>query len=282
VVRGFGLSVEEQEQVWQLWGTGKSLSAVARAMGRHVTQVRRYVESMGGRRPARRRRANGCLSVGEREEISRGLACGESCRQIAAGIARSHTTISREVARNGGRDGYRARNADLGAWQRARRPKPSKLACNALLRAIVEDKLELKWSPEQIAAWLRRAYPEDEAMRISHETIHLSLFVQSRGALRHELTRQRRSGHAIRRPQGRPAPTGRGQITGKLLISERPAEAEDRAVPGHWEGDLLLGRAICCSAHAHRRSRRSSSVPAASRSSSRCPTATRPVRSVSR
>jgi IS30 family transposase len=125
------------------------------------------------------------------------------------------------------------------AWQRA--PKPAKLATNALLRAIVESKLELKWSPEQIAAWLPRAYPEDEAMRISHETIYLSLFVQSRGALRHEPTRQLRSGHAIRRPHGRPAPTGRGQITGKLLISERPAEVEDRAVPGHWEGDLLLG-----------------------------------------
>jgi IS30 family transposase len=127
------------------------------------------------------------------------------------------------------------------AWRRARRPKPAKLASNTLLRAIVEEKLELKWSPEQIAGWLRRIYPEDEAMRISHETIYLSLFVQSRGALRHELTRQLRSGHAIRRPQGRPQPTGRGQITGKLLISERPAEVEDRAVPGHWEGDLLMG-----------------------------------------
>ena len=240
-VRGFGLSADEQEQVWQLWGTGKSLSAVARAMGRHVTQVRRYVESTGGRRPVCRRRSSGCLSAGEREEISRGLACGESCRQIAAGIARSHTTISREVRQNGGRGGYRARDADRMAWQRARRPKPSKLASNAVLRAIVEAKLELKWSPEQIAGWLQGAYPDDEAMRISHETIYLSLFVQSRGALRHELTRQLRSGHAIRRPQGRPAPTGRGQITGKLLISERPADVEDRAVPGHWEGDLLMG-----------------------------------------
>jgi IS30 family transposase len=241
VGRGFGLSAEEQEQVWVLWGAGRSLSAVARAMGRHVTQVRRYVESTGGRRPVSRRRASGCLSAGEREEISRGLACGDSCRQIAAGMCRSHTTISREVKRNGGRDGYRAQDADRVAWQRARRPKPSKLAGNLVLRAIVEDKLELKWSPEQIAAWLARAYPEDEAMRISHETIYLSLFVQSRGALRHELTRQLRSGHAIRRPQGRPAPTGRGQITSKLLISQRPAEADDRAVPGHWEGDLLMG-----------------------------------------
>ena len=241
MVRGFGLSADEQEQVWQLWGTGKSLSAVARAMGRHVTQVRRYVEATGGRRPACRQRSSGCLSAGEREEISRGLACGVTCRQIAVRIGRCHTTVSREVRNNGGKDGYRAGDADRMAWQRARRPKPAKLATNAVLRAIVESKLELKWSPEQIAAWLPRAYPEDEAMRISHETIYLSLFVQSRGALRHELTRQLRSGHAIRRPHGRPVPTGRGQITGMLLISERPAEVDDRAVPGHWEGDLLMG-----------------------------------------
>jgi IS30 family transposase len=241
VERGFGLSAVEQERVWELWGTGKSLTAVARAMGRHVTQVRRYVEWTGGRRPVGRRRASGCLSAAEREEISRGLAGDESCREIAVRVGRSHTTISREVRRNGGRDGYRAQAAERCAWERARRPKPAKLATNALLRAIVEGKLELKWSPEQIAGWLARTYPDDEAMRISHETIYLSLFVQSRGALRHELTRQLRSGHAIRRPQGRALPTGRGQINGMLLISERPAEAQDRAVPGHWEGDLLLG-----------------------------------------
>ena len=241
LVRGFGLSEQEQERVWVLWGSGRSLSAVARAMGRHVTQVRRYVEASGGRRPACRRRAGRCLSAGEREEISRGLACGDSCRQIAVRVGRCHTTISREVHNNGGVDGYRAQDADRLAWRRARRPKASKLASNARLRAIVEAKLELKWSPEQIAAWLGRTYPGDEAMRISHETIYLSLFVQSRGALRHELTRQLRSGHAIRRPRGRPQPTGRGEITGKLLISERPAEVEDRAVPGHWEGDLLMG-----------------------------------------
>jgi IS30 family transposase len=241
LVRRFGLSVDEQEQVWRLWGSGRSLSAVARVMGCHVTQVRRYVESTGGRRPVGRRRSVGCLSAGEREEVSRGLARGESCHQIAALLSRSHTTVSREVKRNGGRDRYRAEDAERMAWQRARRPKPAKLAGNAELRAIVEAKLALKWSPEQIAGWLVRAYPDCEAMRISHETIYLSLFVQSRGALRHELTRQLRSGHAMRRPRGRPAPTGRGQIKGMQLISERPAEVEDRAVPGHWEGDLLLG-----------------------------------------
>ena len=169
------------------------------------------------------------------------MARGESCRQIAASITRSHTTISREVRHNGGPDGYRAEHADRSAWKRARRPKPAKLAINAMLRAIVEDKLERKWSPEQIALWLKRTYPDCEAMRISHETIYLSLFVQSRGALRRELTAQLRSGRVTRRPQARALAQGRGQIVGKLMISDRPAEADDRAVPGHWEGDLLLG-----------------------------------------
>ena len=242
MVDGFGLSAGEQEQVWELWGRGESLRAVARALGRHVTQVRRYVSSTGGRRPAPRQRASSCLSVCEREEISRGVARGDSCRKIAVGVGRSHTTVSRELARNGGRKVYRAQNADRATWQRARRPKPAKLAMNVLLRAMVEDKLELKWSPQQIAGWLSRIYPDDEAMRISHETIYLSLFVQSRGALRHELTAQLRSGRVTRRPQGRVLPSGKGQLTGKLMISERPAEAHDRAVPGHWEGDLLLGK----------------------------------------
>ena len=238
----FGLSVGEQEQVWELWGTGMSLRAVARALGCADQQLRRYVWSTGGVRPVARRRAGRCLSVGEREEISRGLARGETCRMIAGEIGRSPSTVSREVDHNGGRERYRAQDADRAAWQRARRPKPCTLATNTPLRAVVEAKLELKWSPQQIAAWLRRAYPEDGAMRISHETIYLSLFVQSRGALRRELTVQLRSGRMTRRPRGRPAPQGRGQITGKLLISERPAEAEDRAVPGHWEGDLLFGK----------------------------------------
>ena len=240
--RGFGLSAVEQERVWELWGAGKSMRGVAREMGRHVTTIRQYVALTGGQRPVARRRAPGCLSVGEREEISRGLARCDSCRQIAACLGRSHTTVSREVHRNGGRDGYRAEHADRAGWRRARRPKPAKLSTNALLRALVEEKLELRWSPQQIAGWLGRTYPDDGAMRISHETIYLSLFVQSRGALRHELTAQLRSGRVTRRPQGRVLPSGEGQLTGKLMISERPAEADDRAVPGHWEGDLLLGK----------------------------------------
>ena len=211
-------------------------------MGCREQQLRRYVWSTGGVRPAPRRRAACGLSVGEREEISRGLARGDSCRQIASDVGRSHTTISREVHRNGGRERYRAQDADAATWARARRPKAAKLVTHAALRAIVEARLELRWSPQQIAGWLGRTYPDCEAMRISHETIYLSLYVQTRGALRRELTAHLRSGHTTRRPYGRALPSGRGQITGKLMISERPAEADDRAVPGHWEGDLLLGK----------------------------------------
>ncbi len=237
------LSSGEQEQIWELWGGGMSLRGVARAIGREQQLVRRYVASTGGRRPAQRRRAVRCLSLGEREEISRGLARGDSCRQIAAELGRSHTTISREVRQGGGSEGYRALDADRDAWERARRPKSARLAGNARLRAVVEERLESKWSPEQIAASLRRAYPEDEQMRVSHETIYLSLFVRSRRALRHELTGHLRSGRGTRRPRAsRPASRGQGQLSGKLMISERPAEVEDRVVAGHWEGDLLLGK----------------------------------------
>jgi IS30 family transposase len=181
--------------------------------------------------------------VAEREEISRGLARGESFRAIARQIGRPHTTVSREVGRNGGRRGYRAQSAEAAAWRRARRPKPSKLAANVALRAVVCDKLCRKWSPQQIAAWLGRTYSDDLAMRVSHETIYLSLFVQSRGALRRELCDHLRSGRRLRRPPAQRAKhQGQGQIPDKVMISQRPAEASDRAVPGHWEGDLLMGQ----------------------------------------
>jgi transposase, IS30 family len=243
-MRRFGLSEREQEQVWELWGDGTSLRAVARQLGARPEYVRRYVTSRGGVKPAPRRRSERCLSKGEREEISRGLARGDSCRVIAAGIGRSHTTVSREVGRNGGRERYRAHDADEGAWGRARRPKDAKLVVNARLREVVEGRLELEWSPAQISGWLGEAYPDDLAMRVSHETIYLSLFVQSRGALRHELCDHLRRRRRTRRPRGRPAPQGRGQIREMVMISERPAEVEDRAVPGHWEGDLLLGSRV--------------------------------------
>ena len=240
-MRRFGLSEREQERVWELWGEGTSLRAVARRLGARPEYVRRYVTSTGGVKPMPRKRSERCLSQREREEISRGLARGESCRRIAAAIGRTHTTVSREVNGNGGREGYRAHEADEAAWGRARRPKRAKLAVDSRLREVVEEKLELEWAPEQISAWLEQAYPDALAMRVSHETIYLSLFVQSRGALRHELCAHLRRRRRTRRPRGRPAPQGRGQLREMVMISERPAEVEDRAVPGHWEGDLLLG-----------------------------------------
>jgi IS30 family transposase len=241
-MRWFGLSEREQERVWELWGGGRSLRAVAVALGARPEYVHRYVASTGGIRPAPRRRSERCLSEREREEISRGLARGDGFRAVAAGIGRSHTTVAREVNRNGGRAGYRAHDADEAAWRRARRPKRSKLAINSCLRGIVVTKLERKWSPEQISGWLRRTYPDDLGMQVSHETIYLSLFVQSRGALRRELCAHLRRRRVTRRPRQRNPLEARGRIVDMLMISDRPAEAEDRAVPGHWEGDLLLGK----------------------------------------
>jgi IS30 family transposase len=184
------------------------------------------------------------LSLTEREEISRGLAGGEALRSIARRLGRSPSTISREVAMNGGCRRYRACRADQAAVRRMRRPKRSKLVVCPRLREAVEAKLELRWSPQQISGWLTEEFPNDAEMRVSHETIYLSLFVQSRGALRKELTRYLRSGHTARRPKGHSVMNGQGQLRGVLNIRERPAEAEDRAVPGHWEGDLLMGKGM--------------------------------------
>jgi IS30 family transposase len=182
------------------------------------------------------------LSFREREEISRGVAAGESLRAVAARLGRAASTVSRELARNGGSGRYRAHRADRKAWQRARRPKLSKLADHLELRAVVEEKLADWWSPQQIARWLRRTYPENREMYVSHETIYLSLFIQGRGALRRELARSLRTGRAYRRPKTKRDSTGKGRIVDPVMISERPAEVEDRAVPGHWEGDLLMGK----------------------------------------
>ena len=242
-MRRFGLCEREQERVWELWGAGTSLRGVARKLGARPEYVRRYVASTGGVKPARRRRSARCLSEPEREEISRGLARGESCRVIGARIGRSHTTIAREVKRNGGRERYRAHEADEAARGAARRPKRGKLAVNPRLRAVVEEKLGERWSPQQVSGWLGRTYADQPEMQVSHETIYLSLFVQSRGALRRELRAYLRSGRRMRRPRGqRPARQGQGRVREMVMISERPAEVEDRAVPGHWEGDLLLGK----------------------------------------
>ncbi len=174
------------------------------------------------------------MSLLEREEISRGLAAGLSLRVIAYGLGRSPSTVSREVAGHGGRRGYRAAKADQVAWALARRRKVCKLATRPVLRDIVAE-LSARWSPEQIAGWLKATYPDDAEMQVSHETIYRTLFIQSRGALRKELTAHLRTGRVIRRPQGTRLPDGRGGRPGILNISERPAEADDRAVPGHWE-----------------------------------------------
>ena len=206
--------------------------------------------------------------LAEREEISRGLAAGQSLRSIAAGLGRAASTVSREVAANGGRGGYRAARAEQQAWIRATRPKACKLADNPALRDIVAEKLRRRWSPQQIAGWLKTTYPDDPEMQVSHETIYRTLFVQSRGALRKELTAHLRTGRVTRRPAGTRLPDGRGGRPGIINISERPAEADDRAVPGHWEGDLVFGKRHEPGRHPGRTVH---PVPDAGR---RCPTAT--------
>ena len=232
----------ERVEVWDRWQAGVANRLIGRDLGRSAGSIRAFVESWGGVRPRVRRRAERHLSLTEREEISRGVAAGESLRMVAARLRRAPSTVSRELARNGGRHRYRAHRADRAAVRRARRPKPSKLAENPQLRAVVEEKLGLWWSPQQVVLWLKRTYPEDQEMWVSHETIYLSLFIQGKGALRRELTDCLRTGRAYRRPKTKRAPSGKGQIVDPVMISQRPAEVEDRAVPGHWEGDLLMGK----------------------------------------
>ena len=238
------LSELERWRIAELSAQGWTTRSIAKEVGRGRYAIAKHLRLM--RQPPVRERVRSPLrlSLREREEFSRGLAGGESLRMIARRLGRSSSTVSREVALNGGRRRYRACSADKAAVRRMRRPKPSKLAACARLRAAVEAKLELRWSPTQISGWLVESFPDDPEMRVSHETIYLSLFVQSRGALRKELTRYLRSGHATRRPKGHSVMNGQGQLRGTLNISERPAEANDRAVPGHWEGDLLMGKGM--------------------------------------
>ena len=234
----------ERAEVWDRYRAGEPMRLIARRLGRQSSSIRTLMMRSGGIRPSERRRDPRHLSGAEREEISRGVAAGESARAIARRLGRSASTVCRERARNGGRYGYRATRADQAAWQRARRPKICKLAADPLLAAVVEAKLRAWWSPEQIAGWLPTVFPDSAEMRVSHETIYLSLFIQSRGALRRELTRCLRTGRTIRRPRGAPKPSGKGQIREPVMISQRPAEADDRAVPGHWEGDLVMGQRL--------------------------------------
>jgi IS30 family transposase len=237
------MSAAEIAEVWDRYEAGEYMRPIARAIGRSSNAVRDLIAKTGGVRPlVPTEWFDARLSLAEREEISRGIARGLSERQIAAGLGRAPSTISREIVANGGRSRYRCCEAETSARLRARRPKSAKLARCRRLRKVVEAKLEKRWSPQQIADWLPAAFPEDPEMRVSHETIYMSLFVQGRGALRTELYRCLRHGQAIRRPQGTRLPTGKGIINDMVMISERPAEVEDRAVPGHWEGDLILGK----------------------------------------
>lgn len=228
--------------MWERWQKGESLQQIAQLFDRNHSSVQRILAERGGIRPAPRCRAKVALTLAEREEISRAMVAGHSMRSVATRLGRAPSTISREVNRNGGRGWYRASGADQAAWDHARRPKTCKLAENRRLANIVAGKLQGQWAPQQIAGWLKRAYPEDENYHVSHETIYRSLYIQARGALKKELLQHLRRTRAMRRSRHHTQKTeNHGRITDTVSISERPATVEDRAVPGHWEGDLLFG-----------------------------------------
>ncbi len=238
----FGLSAVEKRDVWSRWKAGQSLHEIGRAFDKAHSCIRAVLLPRGGIPPAARRRSRWALTFAEREDISRGIASGSSIREIARGLDRAASSVCREVARHGGRPAYRAPDADHQAWVSALRPKKCLLGVNRKLRNLVASKLILDWSPEQISGWLKNQDPNDESLRVSHETIYRSLFIQARGALKKELMdhlrskrRMRRSRHSSEQGQSR------GQIVDAISIRQRLAEVEDRAIPGHWEGDLLAG-----------------------------------------
>ena len=228
--------------MWDRWQKGESLHSIARLFGRHHSAIQGILSRTGGIRPPQRRRSRLTLTLTEREEISRGVVAGQSLRSIAASLGRAPSTVSREVKRNGGRRRYRASKAEQCAWDRAHRSRTCKLAQSPALARIVASKLQLEWSPEQIAGWLKYTYPDDENYQVSHETIYKSLFIQARGALKKELLQHLRKTRAMRRSRHKSLKGGGlGQITGAVSIRERPASVEERALPGHWEGDLIIG-----------------------------------------
>jgi len=228
--------------MWERWRKGDSLQKIAQLFDRNHSSVQGILAETGGITPAPRRRSKRALTLSEREEISRGLVAGCSIRALAAQLRRAPSTVSREVKRNGGRECYRATQADQATWTRAHRPKPCKLAENPALAHIVANKLQSLWSPEQIAGWLKRSYPDNASHQVSHETIYRTLYIQTRGALKKELLAYLRRTRSMRRSRHHTQKTGdHGRIVDAVSISERPATAEDRAVPGHWEGDLLCG-----------------------------------------
>jgi IS30 family transposase len=235
-------SASQRAQIWERWRKGETLHEIAKSFDRYHSSIQRIVAESGGIRPAERRRSRLALTLAEREEISRGTVEGRSVRAIAIVLGRAPSTISREIRRNGGPNGYRASRADQAAWDRGRRPKVCKLVQNRRLAWLVASKLRLEWSPEQVAGWLKRSHPDDEALQVSHETIYRSLFIQARGALKKELLAHLRRTRGTRRSRHHTQKTTiHGQITDAVSIRERPPEVEDRALPGHWEGDLLFG-----------------------------------------
>lgn len=237
-----GLSHEQKAELWRRWKAGDCTADIARALEVPGNRVSNVLSASGGIAPAVRRRSSSALQAEEREEISRGLAARCSARRIAAHLGRAPSTITREINRNGGRRAYRASEAEVLAGDRGRRPKPCRLACHPELRSLVANKLSADWSPQQISRWLKKESPEDASLQVSHETIYRTLFVQARGALKKELIGHLRRVRRVRRPNAAEHSTGRrGRIVDAVSIRERPAEAEDRAVPGHWEGDLLCG-----------------------------------------
>ena len=235
-------SAEQKNLMWDRWQAGDSLHEIARLFDRGHGSIRGVLSETGGIRPRTRSRSQLALRLAEREEISRGMVAGHSLRSIAASLGRAPSTVSREIKRNGGRRHYRASKADQAAWDRGHRPKTCKLVENRALAGIVAKKLRGLWSPEQIAGWLKYAYPDDEKFQVSHETIYRSLFIQARGALKKELLQHLRRTRAMRRGRSHTQKTAtHGRIKDTVSIRERPASVEDRAVPGHWEGDLIIG-----------------------------------------
>jgi IS30 family transposase len=230
-----------QREVWEGWHQGLSMAQITRLLPTNKISVRTLISTQGGIRPAPQRRSSRALSAAEREWIGEGLAAGCSLRMIARHLKRSASTISREVKRNRGAMRYSGIWADERAWRKARRPKKCLLSTRPALRDLVIEKLLLQWSPQQISGWLKMVYPHDPTMRVSHETIYRSLFIQARGVLKQQLCEHLRRRQSMRLPRAARDPTIRTQIPDALCIRERPAEVEDRAIPGHWEGDLLCG-----------------------------------------
>ena len=228
--------------MWERWKQGWTLQQIGQLFDRPHTSIQNVLSKTGGIRPPERSRSATALTLTEREEISRALVMGESMRSVAIRLGRSPSTISREIRRNGGPERYRASRADEVAWQRALRPKRCKLVRNRALASVVSQMLRMRWSPEQIAGWLKHTYPNNSSLHVSHETIYRSLFIQARGALKRELLEHLRRTRGMRRSRSYTQKTAiHGQIVDAVSISERPAGVEDRAVPGHWEGDLVFG-----------------------------------------